>query len=126
MCEFSDAFSSAFAICVTADVDPHPIRRVIITEHRRSVRARVASEIIVISDLRPRVEERRVLVPSRVKSLFDLDVVGSAKASAWHRLVVASDVDLEVVGTIRGSIDNEAEVVGLALGVSAEIALELV
>lgn len=123
MCEYSSAFSSAFAICVQTQ----PIRRVIITPPRvRAIRAQVRSEIDVVSTVAPHVEQRFADVPSRVVSAILLEVRGSAVAHVLRRGVAGSSADLATVGSMRASIDNDAEVLAMALGVSFEMAQELV
>lgn len=118
---------AAFAPTVTVGSSPHPIRRVrISTPPRRRHRVQVDSEILVVSDVRPRVVQRRVAVPAAVSSEFALAVTGVAAPHVLRAGTVSSDMSLDVGGMIRASIDNEAEIIGLALGVSAEIAQELV
>jgi hypothetical protein len=124
-CSFSDGFDSGFEICVTSD--PHPIRRVIITPPRVvRIPAFVDSEIEVVSTVAPRVEQRFVLVPSVVSGDIPITVEGSARPNVVRGGKVGSAVELGASGMMRASIDNDAEVLALVLGVSFEMAQELV
>ena len=72
------------------------------------------------------VEQRFVFIPSVVAGEIPIAVEGSARASVLRRGMVAASVDLPAIGMMRASIDNDAEVLALALGVSFEMAQELV
>ena len=114
-------------VTATETAATQPIRRVIITPPRvRRIPASVDSEIEIVSTVTPHVEQRFVLIPSVVAGELPITVEGTARPSVWRRGRIESHIALDVSGMIRASIDNEAEVVGLALGVSAEIAQELV
>ena len=124
-CAFDSGFDAGFEICVTSD--PHPIRRVIITPPRIvRIPASVDSEIKVVSTVAPHVEQRFVLIPSVVSGDIPITIEGSTRPNVERGGKVGSSVELATVGMMRAGIDNDAEVLALALGVSFEMAQELV
>jgi len=114
-------------VTATETAATQPIRRVIITPPRvRRIPASVDSEIEIVSTVTPHVEQRFVLIPSVVAGELPITVEGTARPSVLRRGTVGSAVELGASGMMRASIDNDAEVLALVLGVSLEMAVELV